>query len=194
MDEKRPESVLSSPPAAATSSGGRTTADEKLTPTPECICRGTPPTPEQNEGPYYKPYTPKKTSFRGDVENGTPLVLHGRVVTVDGFPVGGALLDFWQVGEEGVYDETGFRLRGHQFADADGRWRLDTVVPAEYPGRTRHVHVKVQPPDGEVLTTMLYFPGERRNHLDKHFRPECLMDVHKTAEGWSAAFTFVLDG
>ncbi|MFF9582867.1 hypothetical protein [Streptomyces achromogenes] len=163
-----------------------------LEPTPECRCNGTPPTPEQTEGPYYKPYTPHKTNFRGDVESYTPMVLSGRVVGLDGKPVGGALLDFWQVGDEGVYDEEGFRLRGHQFADDEGNWRLETVLPAEYPGRTRHVHVKVQPPGGEVLTTMLYFPGERRNRLDKHFRPECLMEVRETPEGWEGTYTFVV--
>ncbi len=113
--------------------------------------------------------------------------------TAEGKPIGGTLLDFWQVGDAGVYDDDGFRLRGHQFADAKGLWRLETVLPAVYPGRTRHVHVKVQPPGGAVLTTMLYFPGERRNHLDKYFRPECLMDVRETSEGWDAAFTFILD-
>ncbi|KLL09658.1 MULTISPECIES: intradiol ring-cleavage dioxygenase [Protofrankia] len=165
---------------------------ELLIPTPECRCNGTPPTPEQTEGPYYKPCTPYKTNFRNDVGTGTPMVLSGRVVGLDGKPVGGTLLDFWQVGDEGVYDEEGFTLRGHQFADTAGNWRLETVLPAVYPGRTRHVHVKVQPPGGAVLTTMLYFPGERRNRLDRHFRPECLMNVRETAEGWEGSFTFVL--
>ncbi|GLV86940.1 hypothetical protein Slala03_66290 [Streptomyces lavendulae subsp. lavendulae] len=161
--------------------------------TPTVRCNGTPPTPALREGPYYKPDTPCRTSFRGDVAGGVPMLLHGTVRTAEGKPIGGTLLDFWQVGDAGVYDDDGFRLRGHQFANAEGRWRLETVLPAVYPGRTRHVHVKVQPPGGAVLTTMLYFPGERRNHLDKYFRPECLMDVRETPEGWDAAFTFVLD-
>ncbi|GAA1939460.1 intradiol ring-cleavage dioxygenase [Kitasatospora viridis] len=161
--------------------------------TPTVRCNGTPPTPALREGPYYKPDTPFRTSFRSDEVAGVPMLLHGAVRTPEGKPIAGTLLDFWQVGEAGVYDADGFRLRGHQFTDAEGRWRLETVLPALYPGRTRHVHVKVQPPGGSVLTTMLYFPGERRNHLDKYFRPECLMDVRETAEGWDAEFTFVLD-
>ncbi|MFB7532492.1 hypothetical protein ACFC0C_30610 [Streptomyces sp. NPDC056178] len=189
MENTRPESALQSTSGEGISGG----SDGNLTPTPTVRCNGTPPTPEQKEGPFYKPDTPHKPDFRGDVEGGTPLLLHGGIVTPEGKPVGGALLDFWQVGDEGVYDEEGFRLRGHLFADSDGNWRLETVLPAVYPGRTRHVHVKVQPPGGEVLTTMLYFPDERRNHLDKYFRPECLMDVHRTEDGWDAAFTFVLD-
>lgn len=164
----------------------------QLVPTPTCMCRGTPPTPEQTEGPYYKPDTPKKTSFREDTVGGTSFVVSGQIVNTDGEPVGGALLDFWQVDDSGIYDDDGYRMRGHQFADAEGRWRLETVVPAIYPSRTRHLHVKVQPPDGEVLTTMLYFPDERRNHLDKYFRPECLMDIRDTAEGKEATITIVV--
>lgn len=177
----------------STESGSQPSRGDVLTLTPECICRGTPPTPEQREGPYYKPDTPHKTDFTGDVETGVPLLLHGQVVDTEGNPVAGALLDFWQVGDEGVYDEEGYRLRGHQFADEQGRWRLDTVLPAMYPGRTRHVHVKVSPPDREVLTTMLYFPQERRNHLDKHFREECVMRVSESEKGWEGVFTFVVD-
>jgi protocatechuate 3,4-dioxygenase beta subunit len=178
----------------SSSSAPSSSAPNALTATPECICRGTPPTPEQWEGPYYKPDTPLKKDFTGDEPTVTPLTISGQVVGLGGAPAGGALLDFWQVGAEGVYDDGGYRLRGHQFADAEGRWRLRTVMPAMYPGRTRHVHVKVQPPGGEVLTTMLYFPGERRNHADKHFRPECVMDVRPLrAGGWEATFTIVLD-
>src|SRR3712207_6926313 len=44
-------------------------------------------------------------------------------------PVAGALLDFWQADARGEYDNSGFRLRGHQFADSRGRYRLRTVVP-----------------------------------------------------------------
>ncbi len=41
-------------------------------------------------------------------------------------------------------DDTGSRLRGHQITDGRGGYTLRTVVPRAYPGRTRHVHVKVR--------------------------------------------------
>ena len=94
---------------------------------------------------------------------GTALVVTGTVLGVDCRPVERALLDFWQADDAGEYDNDGFRLRGHQFTD--GR----RAVPAQhrraglYPGRTRHIHVKVQAPDEPVLTTQLYFPGEPGN-------------------------------
>ena len=86
-----------------------------------------------------------------------------------------------------------FRLRGHQFCDAEGRYRLRSIVPGAYTGRTRHIHVKVQPRGGRVLTTQLYFPGEPQNRSDGLFRSELLMRTAKN-EGWlGGRFDFVLD-
>lgn len=78
------------------------------------------------------------------------------------------------------------------FADANGGYRLETIVPAIYPGRTRHIHVKVQPEGGSVLTTQLYFPGEAENQSDSIFDDALLMSV--TGDGDKlAAFDYVLD-
>jgi hypothetical protein len=104
-----------------------------------------------------------------------------------------ALVDLWQADAEGVYDNTGFRLRGHQFTDAEGRYRFLTIMPASYEGRTRHVHVKVQAPGGRVLTTQLYFPGEAHNRSDRLFRRELLMNVTEAEGSLAARFDFVLD-
>ena len=109
-------------------------------------------------------------------------------------PVPRALLSFWQCDARGVYDNSGFRLRGHQLADAQGRWRLDTIVPGIYPGRTRHIHVKVQAPGRPVLTTQLYFPGEPRNRTDGIYDPELVVSGWRRVTGGRAArFDFVLD-
>ena len=124
---------------------------------------------------------------------GQPIELIGFVLTRTCKPVAGALLDFWQADDKGDYDNSGFRLRGHQFSDAEGRFRLRTIVPAVYEGRTRHIHVKVQPKGGRILTTQLYFPGEPQNKRDGRFRKELLMRTAKNA-GWLAGrFDFVLD-
>ncbi|MBI1989253.1 MAG: hypothetical protein HYS65_05890 [Betaproteobacteria bacterium] len=55
----------------------------------------------------------------------------------------------------GILSSTAFRYRGHVFADAQDRYRLEAIVPGEYPGRTRHIHVKAQAPGGRILTTQL---------------------------------------
>jgi protocatechuate 3,4-dioxygenase beta subunit len=151
------------------------------------------PTQAQTEGPYFKPDSPAKSDLAGDVSSGTRLVVTGSVLTTSCQPVARALLDVWQADPAGSYDNSGFRLRGHFFTDDAGRWRLQTVVPGLYPGRTRHIHVKVQAPGGRVLTTQLYFPGEAANRSDSIYRPELLLAVQDEPDGAKeGAFTFVL--
>ena len=162
-----------------------------LAPTPECTDADD-VTPAQTEGPYFKASSPERTNIRGTA-GGTKLVLTGTVVTTDCKPVGRALVDFWQTDGAGAYDNSGFGFRGHQFTDAQGRYSLETVVPGLYPGRTRHIHVKVQPAGGRVLTTQLYFPGEGRNASDGLYRRECEVAMADAADGKNATFTFVLN-
>lgn len=164
-----------------------------LTPTPTCGDDDEDTvTPAQTEGPYYTPNTPERTSLLESGVTGTRLVITGQVLTTDCRPVARALLDFWQADDRGVYDNTGYRLRGHQFADAQGRYTLTTIVPGLYTGRTRHIHVKVQAPNQPILTTQLYFPGEPRNASDSLFHRDLLLTVRDTADGKAARFTFVL--
>jgi protocatechuate 3,4-dioxygenase beta subunit len=143
-----------------------------------------PLTARQTEGPFFRPESPKRAML---IEPGAKsrLVLAGMVLSAQCRPVPNALLDFWHADEEGEYDNRGFRYRGHQFADAQGRYRLETIVPAEYPGRARHIHVKVQAPGRRILTTQVYFPGEAGNRRDGLYRPELEM---KNGE-----FNFVVD-
>jgi protocatechuate 3,4-dioxygenase beta subunit len=155
-------------------------------------CDGAHHTPEQTEGPYFTPSSPLRAALRELPLRGTPLVVEGTVLTRSCRPVAGALLDFWHADAEGEYDNTGFRFRGHQFTDDAGRFRLETIVPGLYPGRTRHFHVKAQAPGARVLTTQLYFPNEPGNRRDGIFDPALVMDVRDAGDGKRAAFTFVL--
>ena len=146
-------------------------------------------TPRQTEGPFYTPNTPKRISLVEPGSNAPRLVVLGTVLSADCKPVPNTLLDFWHSDERGEYDNRGFRYRGHQFADAQGRYRLETIVPAEYPGRTRHIHVKVQAPGGRILTTQLYFAGDPGNRRDGLYRPELEM---KKGKGEETSFDFVV--
>jgi protocatechuate 3,4-dioxygenase beta subunit len=158
-----------------------------LTPTP--ACGDGDETPEQTEGPYFISDSPERTSLLEAGTVGTPLVLTGRVLSTACQPVPRALLDFWQADGAGEYDLEGYGLRGNQFTDAEGRFRLETVRPGLYPGRTPHIHVKAQPEGGRVLTTQLYFPGESGNESDGIFDPALLVDL----KGEAARFDFVLE-
>jgi protocatechuate 3,4-dioxygenase beta subunit len=124
---------------------------------------------------------------------GTRIAVTGLVLSTACSPIRRALVDFWHADDRGEYDNIGFRLRGHQFTDEAGRYRLETIVPGLYPGRTRHFHVRVQAPDQPVLTTQLYFPGEPANQRDSIFNPDLVMEVQDAAIGKAAAFDFILD-
>ena len=165
---------------------------QQLDPTPACHS-GEAPTVRQTEGPFFKPRTPERIELIETGMAGQPIEITGFVLTRSCKPVPRALIDVWQANAAGDYDNSGFRLRGHQFTDVEGRYRLRTVVPGSYEGRTRHIHVKVQAAGGRILTTQLYFPGEAMNRRDGLFRQDLMIRTAK-AGGWLAGrFDFVLD-
>jgi protocatechuate 3,4-dioxygenase beta subunit len=168
------------------------TATRELEPTPAC---GDPEevTPAQTAGPFYKPRSPERKSLIEPAMRGEKIVLEGVVRSTKCKPVERALVDFWQSDAGGAYDNAGYRLRGHQFTDAAGKYRLETIVPGLYPGRTRHFHVRVQAPDRPILTTQLYFPGEPENRSDGIFHPKLVITVRDTAGAKSANFDFALN-
>jgi protocatechuate 3,4-dioxygenase beta subunit len=163
-----------------------------LPPTPACGDDDDDLTPAQTEGPYFTPNSPERASLLEPGINGTTMLLTGYVLTTDCQPVARALVDFWHADDAGVYDNVGYKLRGHQFTDDQGHYSLETIVPGLYPGRTRHFHVKVQAADQPVLTTQLYFPDEPSNQSDGIYSPDLLMTVADVSDGKQAAFNFVL--
>jgi len=135
----------------------------------------------QGEGPYYTPNTPQRNSLLEDGMEGTRLILVGYVLDQNCQPLSNARLDFWQTGADGEYDNVGYRLRGHQFTDEQGRYYLETVLPGLYQSRPiEHIHVKARPAGGDEITSQLYFPWqpidgltvrleERDDHLVGYF-------------------------
>jgi protocatechuate 3,4-dioxygenase beta subunit len=151
-------------------------------------------TQSQTEGPYYKAGSPESATLYQDGMSGTVLVLTGYVYDTNCRPVANAWIDFWQADANGTYDNSGYTLRGHQYTDANGRYTLTTVIPGEYPGRTPHIHVKVQAPNGPILTTQLYVPGEASNASDGIFDDSMLMqNVQQSGGQTTATFDFVIN-
>ena len=167
------------------------TTPTSLSPTPACDDGDDEPTIAQTEGPYFTSNSPERTSLAQGV-TGTLLTITGRVVSTACQPIARAKLDFWQADNAGAYDNAGYRLRGHQYTDDNGRFLLETIVPGLYPGRTRHIHVKAQAPNRSVLTTQLYFPGESRNATDGIYNSRLEVSVQDIAGGKAAMFDFVL--
>jgi len=73
------------------------------------------------------------------VGDGEPCVVSGRVVSGDGTPLPGAVLDVWQADGHGFYDvqrpdiQPPGNGRGLFTTDADGRFWFLTCVPSPYP-------------------------------------------------------------
>jgi protocatechuate 3,4-dioxygenase beta subunit len=145
------------------------------------------------EGPYYAPGSPERSSLLEPGMEGTKLVITGYVLTPECESIPGAWLDFWQTDANGVYDNAGFRLRGHQYTGPNGSYRLETVLPGEYPGRTAHIHVKVQAPGGQVLTTQLFFPGSQGNTSDSIFSERLLVVMETGQDSLQGTFNFILE-
>jgi protocatechuate 3,4-dioxygenase beta subunit len=177
---------------ASTAASGTSPATT-LRPTASCA-DGDEPTVQQTEGPYFTPDSPEKSDFTADVSSGTKMVLTGTVLSTSCEPVQRALLDFWHADDSGEYDNEGYSLRGHLFTDANGTYRLQTIMPGIYTGRTRHIHVKVQAPNGPILTTQLYFPeDEEENAVDGIYDQSLVMDMTDSGDTKNAGFTFVVE-
>ena len=149
-------------------------------------------TPEETEGPYFTANSPERDVLFEDGMNGIKLVLTGHVYNENCQPVANALLDFWQADANGVYDNNGYTLRGHQYTDANGYYELTTVIPGIYPGRTEHIHVKVQAPNGKLITSQLFFPGVSLNDSDGIFNENLLIVLQETSDGMQGQFNFVI--
>ena len=172
-------------------------ADRGLGLAPPLAC--TPGTRSQTAGPFYTPGTPRRSNLREPGTTGEPLVFEGLVLTPDCRPVGGAVVDIWHCDEHGRYDNDGFRYRGHQFTDAAGAYRFETIRPKRYTGRTPHIHVRVQAEATRLLTTQVYFPDRKTdNARDFIFRDDLVMRLARDGGGggdggvWRGRFDFVL--
>ena len=166
-------------------------ADRALGLAPPMPC--TPGTRSSTAGPFYTPNTPQRDSLREPDTGGEPLVFEGLALTHACRPLAGAVIDIWHCDERGRYDNRGFRYRGHQFTDAAGAFRIETIRPGHYTGRTPHIHVRVQGRATRLLTTQVYFPDMREeNARDRIFRDDLVMRLDRDGGAWRGRFDFVL--
>jgi protocatechuate 3,4-dioxygenase beta subunit len=144
-------------------------------------------TPRLTEGPFYPDRLPLDTDNDLLIVNNsiTPAVgeithLTGRVLSRNGEPIRGAVVEIWQVDNRGVYlhtadsgrrqRDTNFQGFGRCAVGRHGEYYFRTVKPVPYPGRTPHIHVKVLRGGRELLTTQLFINGHPQNRTDGIFR------------------------
>ncbi len=163
-------------------------------------------TPAAMEGPLFKPQSPERGDLVTPAIRGVRLDLTGVVYDTACKPLPGTLLEFWQCDQNGDYDTTGFSLRGHQYTDGRGAFRLRTIIPRDYWGRwgrrAPHIHTQVQAPGGPVLITQLYFPDDTQaygrdfaalNASDGIINRACTITLSGPQNGaYTGAFDFVI--
>ena len=86
----------------------------------------------------------------------------------------------------------GYTLRGWQLTDANGAYRLETVIPGLYPGRTEHIHFKVTV-NGQTYTSQLFFPGVSQTASDSIYSSRMLVTLNTTTSPVTGSFTFVVN-
>jgi protocatechuate 3,4-dioxygenase beta subunit len=135
-------------------------------------------------GPFFA-HGAKEYEFGADLREGCTVEgedvwVSGRVLSVDGKPIPGALLDIWQAKADGIYDvqtEGEFELRGRVKANAKGEYGFKSYKPKFY-------SVPMDGPVGELVRAT-------GNH---HMRP-AHMHAIVSAPGYQPVITHVfVDG
>lgn len=115
-------------------------------------------------------------------KDGEPSYIRGVVRDNSGNPIKGAELDFWQNAPNGLYDvqepELGYNLRCRIVTGEDGKFAFTTTKPLPYTipldgpaaammnyakrnvWRPAHLHVRINAPGYEILTTELFIDGD----------------------------------
>jgi len=161
-----------------------------LTQIPSKNCSGI-LTPKLPEGPYYKTGSSQTNNIAQGI-SGEKLRVTGFVFDKNCKPVVNAWMDFWQADAKGVYDNIGYKLRGHLYTDHLGKYVLETIVPGAYETRPPHIHVKVRGGEGLILTSQLYFPNAGQNKKDSIFNQDLILNIVDGEKGKVGTFNFVL--
>jgi protocatechuate 3,4-dioxygenase beta subunit len=140
-------------------------------------------TPRQTEGPFYPDKLPLDTDNDLLIVNDgiTPAVgeithLTGRILDSKGNPIRNAMVEIWQVDNNGAYLHSGssnrekldrnFQGFGRFLTGTNGEYYFRTVKPVPYPGRTPHIHVGIKMKGREMWTTQCYIKGDPNNERD----------------------------
>jgi protocatechuate 3,4-dioxygenase beta subunit len=127
------------------------------------------------EGPYYITGTSELTNGELNYTGlpGDPIMISGYVYGGVGNskPLAGAKIEIWQADNNGSYhpntngDASQFSagelaLRGYVLTDAKGYYQFTSIYPGIYPGRCRHIHVRVSASSYGGVVTQLIVPAK----------------------------------
>jgi len=169
-------------------------------------------------GPFHREGAPEmpaggNMAFRDKA--GTPTIVSGRVLDLQGRPIPGALLDVWQADTTGLYDSqypdtSELHMRGKYRTDKDGRYLVRTSRPVAYQipsdgpvgkmlkatnrhaWRPAHIHFVVSADGFEPVTTHIFDSIDKYLVSDAVFAVKdsliCEFARHDTRDGAAARF------
>ena len=139
------------------------------------------------EGPFYPDKLPLDTDndlliVNDAITPGVGEITHltGRVVTPAGTPIRNAIIEIWQVDQQGSYIHSGgrqasgfdrnFQGYGRFLTDAKGQYYFRTIKPVEYTlvgiHRAPHIHMAISRNGERVFTSQLMVKGHPANAKD----------------------------
>lgn len=145
-------------------------------------------TPAQTEGPFYPDKLPLDTDNDLLIVNDkiTPAVgeithLSGKILNERGEPVKNAVVEIWQVDNNGAYlhaktangekRDNNFQGFGRFTTGSTGEYYFRTIKPVVYPVRDApHIHFKITKAGKDLLTTQCYVKGHQGNENDRIYR------------------------
>jgi protocatechuate 3,4-dioxygenase beta subunit len=160
---------------------------------PPCLPNAA-PTPAVPADGTFKEGAPLRPVLAGPAVAGTRLTLSGTLSGIRCGRIAGARVDLWQPDIRGVYDMTGFGLRGYQVTDRQGGYRFDTIVPGAPNGRAKHLNLRVRVSGHPDFYTEIFFPDDPANTRDRRFRKELLLQPKQGSGGQQrGVFDVLLD-
>ena len=140
-------------------------------------------TPAQTEGPFYPNKMPLDTDndlliINDSLNPGVGKITHltGRILNTRGEPIRNALVEIWQVDNNGAYIHTNdpnhskrdsnFQGFGRFMTGSTGEYYFRTIKPVPYSGRTAHIHYAVKIKGRENFVTQCYVKGQAENEAD----------------------------
>ena len=136
------------------------------------------------------PELPLGSNLATHPSDGEPCVITGSVASLDGTPLAGAVVDFWEADGDGFYDlqkPNGANLRARLRTDASGQFWFRAVRPVNYGiptdgpvgamleatkrhnMRAAHLHFMISAPGHERLVTQLFLTGDQYLDSDAVF-------------------------
>lgn len=171
-------------------------------------------------GPFFRegaPMLPMGASIsqRGEAD-GPSALLRGRILDSDGNPVAGALINVWETGPDGLYEQQDpnqpeMNLRGRFRTGPDGEYRIQAVRPVSYPipydgpsgdllqwtgrhpYRPAHIHMVVEASGYRKLVSQIYDRTDQYLDSDSVFAVKGSLIIDFKSAGEDLGVDFVVD-